>query len=135
MKISRVFVVLTLLQLAGCAPHFGENIEVPIIPPASSTYARAKLNVVVQLGELKDVRDQLVGEDLSGMGGFTQPRGDVSGKVTEALTGELQARGVQVSPGAPLTIWGEVRRWRSHVATTSVSAIDSEASLYLEVVN
>lgn len=136
MKLKRALpLALLLLASFGCSRSIGRNVEVPDIPSAEEPAARSKLDVSVNVAEFKDVRDNIAGVDSDSGVSYTEPQGSVTGAVEEAVAQALGARGVLLGGDAPLTVWGEVRKWRSRVETTTISKIESEASLYVEVVD
>lgn len=129
--------IISLLGFSGCAPHVGSVIEVPQIPHATApAEAETRLNTAVAIDEIKDVRQSVMPSDpQSTVGNYTSPEGQVGEAVQTALTDALMEKGVAVSSTAPLRVWGEVRKWRTQVVTKTTSAIDSEAALYIEVLD
>ena len=137
MFLRRLVILAYLLGLSACSVHVGPTMEVPSVPaPTVKPGEGRDLKLGVSLGSIKDARSSATREDTSSPEGkYTEPAGDVAAAVKTALASALADQGVRLRPNAPLTIFGEVRRWRTQAAATTTTSIHSEAALYVEVVD
>jgi hypothetical protein len=121
----------------SCSVHVGSTIEVPDVPaPTISQETKKSLDLDVSLGTIKDMRStsaEPASEDSPER--YTEPQGDVGQVVKGALQNAFAQCGIRARSDAALSVWGEVRRWRTKVITKSTSSIKSEAALYIEVVD
>jgi hypothetical protein len=133
------FALSFFLSGTACSTHIGTNIDVPEIPTQITPEdSRARFNVNIAVGKIKDVRSSVIParpEDEFKVGQFTYPEGEVEINVKNALVRALEDKGIMVDDTADLRLWGEVRRWRTRVHTTSTSSIRSEASIFVEVLD
>ena len=123
-----------IIFCTGCASNIGSSVDVPEIPgPEMPQNTRAKLGATVAIAGIKDVRTSVSTDAANSDVRFTEPQGDITVAVEGALQKALREKGILVGGESPVTIWGEVRNWRSKVDTTTVSKIQSEAAIYIEV--
>ncbi len=106
----------------------GPYIEAPSIPAPSQT--SDVLPVLVQVNNFKDIR--LPSEEG---GNLISPEGDVGELVKDSFVQYLVKRGATVEVVAPVIIDGEIRNWEAQAKGTTTGALNSTASLYLEVRN
>lgn len=119
----------------ACSAHVGPTIEIYDIPlGGEGDEELSSIHAAVALEEIRDVRVPPI-NDEDGTARMTAPAGRVEGLVQAALREAFRARGITVSESAPLRIWGEIRKWKARIATTTTSSIKSEAALYLEVID
>ncbi len=129
---------ISFLSLSiGCSRHVGNSIEVPEIPasPATSAEARARLTSSIALSGFKDVREEVLPIEGVDTTTYTQPQGAISQTLEAAVSEAMKEKGMVISGDAPISLWGEVRKWRADVETTTTTNIKSEAALYVELLN
>lgn len=121
----------------ACSRHVGNSIEVPEIPasPATDSASRARLTSSVALSGFKDVREEVLPIEGVDTTTFTQPQGAISQHLETAVSNAMKEKGMVISGDAPISLWGEVRKWRADVDTTTTTKIKSEAALYVELLN
>ncbi|MFN8390178.1 MAG: YajG family lipoprotein [Bdellovibrionota bacterium] len=121
--------------LTSCAPNLGSTIEAPQLPPtsadpASRPEARARLGSYVTVQEVVDSRN---GISADADENTTEPYGGVNVIVENGLKNAFRDAGVGVTDSAPISIKAQVTKWRAHVNAKGTSAINSEATLFVEV--
>ncbi len=130
--------ILSLLTLStACSRHVGSSIEVPNIPApaASSAESRARLSANISLSGFKDVREAIIPIEGLDQTSYTQPQGAISQQLEAAMSEAMSKKGLHVTSNAPVSLWGEIRKWRADVETTTTSKIKSEAALYVELLD
>lgn len=132
MKTFKICVLtITISILSACVATVGPSISVPKIPPMQESKSNFN-GTQVAVGDFKDVRTL----DYNSTGqGLVTPEGDVSQSVSSTFKEYLTASGATVSFGAPLVVKGEIREWQSAYQGSTTGALDSVASLYVEVSN
>ncbi len=124
---------LLVAGLAACSPNLGTTIEAPQVPIAPvKSDARARLGSYVSIQSVEDARP---GPSTDTSEKYTEPYGGVNTIVEAGLKNAFRESGIAVIDTAPVTIKAEVRRWRAQVSSKSSSAIDSEATLYVELLD
>ena len=131
MKPLFFLVGLFTLALAACAPTPGPTIDTPSIPIAkTNAEIRGRLGTYVTIQGVIDTRRSLIGDELSK---YTEPQGNVTEAVENALSDSLRERGVSVTNDAPVKIKAEIRSWKSEIVVSASPTLTSDASLYVEM--
>lgn len=122
----------TISSLTGCAVSPGRTVETPEIPPiAANGESRARLGSYLAVQSVEDRRDASPSSDA----GFTEPFGRVGASVEEGLKNAFRENGISILETAPLTLRTEIRKWRTKVDSKANTMLNSEATLFVELVD
>lgn len=132
-KIGSLLLFSSLL-LSACIANVGNSVGVPDVSQlVKTTESRPSFLGRVSIGEIADVRSHSLTTNDGKQ--VTEPNGDVSQKLAEALAQVLLTRGIEVVENAPLKLNGKVLRWHSLVTGVGGGSLSSEASLQVELID
>lgn len=124
------------MVFGGCGPSLRSSLEVPKIAPFAkrdSQLKRDRYDSYVFVDEFVDSRERkrivtIEGRDVD-------PAGDVVEAVVDGLERALSMEGFKFSDTAPIILAGEVRQWETQITGGFTKRAESEAALYVEVLD
>ena len=130
-----ILLSLSIILAISCSPVVQPTIDSPEIPLARIEAGNKIIsNQTVAIGTIANARPKISLEDEK-KGTITHPDNYANRSVESALIQALQARGVAHTVASQKTIQGEIRNWRSVVHATQSGSIESEATIYVSVIN
>ena len=130
--LTRSFIFAMMFLFVACVATVGPSISVPEIPLGIVESNPRVSQSSIEVGQIKDSR--VLDYNSTGQGLVT-PEGDISRTVETGIINYLKAAGSNVSHGSSLLLQGEVKEWQAAYEGSTTGALDSKASIYIEVID
>ena len=136
MSILAMSVLAMSVLAVGCGPRLPPKLALPnlkIVNVGAKVAGNGGQLSYVYVGEFIDIRETSAIAVLDGK--EIAPKNDVGPVVIGGVKQALKKKGFEFSDTAPVVLSGEVRNWVARVTSGFSGKVDSEASLYVEIID
>lgn len=127
---KRLLLIFACIATIGCAARIDSTVPAPEIPEMRQVTAELH-GVRLSMEPFVDARLPSITDSENKT--ITQPDGTVSEQVEQALREALENQGITVDSGSSKKLTAEIRRWDAMVSAAASGAIESNATLFVEL--